>query len=345
MKIEQDIKLDFQDVLFRPKRSVLSSRSEVDLEREITFKNGYTWKGIPIIASNMDTIGTFEMYYALVKHKMITCFHKHYELKDYPKDLNPDYYMISTGISDKDWDKLVTLIDALNPRFVCIDVANGYMKSFVDFVKKVRDKYPKLVIACGNVVTREMVEELIINCAADIIKVGIGSGAVCTTRVMTGVGYGQLSAVIECSDGAHGVNGHIISDGGVVVPADVAKALGGGSDFVMLGSMLSGHNESGGEIIEENGKKYKIFYGMSSSTAMEKYHGGVAKYRSSEGRTVKVPYKGPVENTILDILGGLRSTCTYIGAKRLKDIPKTTTFIRVNNQLNTSLAGKDNQVK
>ncbi|AYV77790.1 MAG: GMP reductase [Edafosvirus sp.] len=345
MKIDQDIKLDFQDVLFRPKRSTLSSRNEVDLEREIVFAGKFTWKGVPIIAANMDTIGTFEMYNVLSKFKMITCFHKHYELKDFPENLDPDYYMISTGISEKDWEKLVNLVDNLKPKFICIDVANGYMKTFSDFVKRVRTRYPKIVIACGNVVTREMVEELIINDGADIVKIGIGSGSCCTTRLQTGVGFPQLSSIIECSDGAHASKNYIISDGGCVYPADVAKALGAGSDFVMLGSMLSGHDESAGDVVIEDDKKYKVFYGMSSSTAMNKYSGGVAKYRSSEGRTVKVPYKGPVENTINDILGGIRSTCTYIGAKRLKDIPKCTTFIRVNHQINTVYTGKEHQVK
>lgn len=344
MKLEQDIKLDFQDVLFRPKRSTLSSRNEVNLEREIEFAGKFVWKGVPIIATNMDTIGTFEMYRVLSIHKMITCFHKHYELEDFPTDLDPNYYMISTGISDKDWLKLVSIVDKLHPKFICIDVANGYMKSLIDFVKRVHKKYPHIVIACGNVVTREMVEELIINGGADIVKVGIGSGSCCTTRLQTGVGVPQFSAVMECADAAHGCNGHIISDGGCVYPGDVSKAFGAGADFVMLGSMLSGHDECAGEIVEENSKKFKVFYGMSSSTAMDKYNGGIAKYRSAEGRAVKVNYRGSVGGTINDILGGIRSTCTYIGSKSIKDIPKCATFIRVNNQINTIYASKDHQL-
>jgi GMP reductase len=219
------------------------------------------------------------------------------------------------------------------------------MKAFVDFVKKIREKYPQLVIVCGNVVSREMVEELIMNCGADIVKVGIGSGSVCITRLQTGVGMPQLSAVIESSDSAHGLNGFIVSDGGCTTPADIAKAFGGGADFVMLGGMLAGHDESGGETVvdPENGQKYKLFYGMSSSTAMEQYHGGVASHRSAEGKTVRIPYRGPVESTILDILGGIRSTCTYIGAKRMKDIPKCTTFIRVANQVNQIYSGKEHK--
>ena len=169
---------------------------------------------------------------------------------------------------------------------------------------------------------------------ADIVKVGIGPGSVCTTRVKTGVGYPQLSAIIECADAAHGLGGQIISDGGCVTPGDVAKAFGAGADFVMLGGMLSGHTESGGELIEKNGEKYKEFYGMSSSSAMKKHKGGVAEYRASEGKSVKVPFKGDVEGTVQDILGGLRSTCTYVGASRLKELTKRTTFIRVEEQEN-----------
>jgi GMP reductase len=343
MKIETDIKLDFNDVLFRPKRSSLSSRGEVDLTREIIFKNGYKWTGVPIIVSNMDTVGTFEMYKVMHRHKIITCFHKHYALEDYPLDMDRNYYMVSSGITDGDQERLHALITRLNPLFVCVDVANGYMKSFVDFIRKIREKYPDIIIVCGNVVSREMVEELIMNCGADIVKVGIGSGSVCITRLQTGVGMPQLSAVIESADSAHGLNGFIVSDGGCTTPADIAKAFGGGADFVMLGGMLAGHDESGGEIVidETTGQKSKIFYGMSSSTAMEQYNGGVASHRSAEGKTVKIPYRGSVEKTVLDILGGIRSTCTYIGAKRIKDIPKCTTFIRVNNQVNQVYSGKE----
>ena len=334
MKIEYDTKLDFNDVLIRPKRSELSSRKEVDLIREIEFKNSKRiWSGIPIMTSNMDTVGTFEMYNQLSKQKLITCFHKHYQLEDYPDNLDPNYYMLSIGIGDNDWIKIQKLIEKLNPYFLCIDVANGYMSSLITFVKKVRSKYPNITIACGNVVSREMVEDLILN-GVDIVKIGIGNGSVCTTRLQTGVGMPQLSAILECSDAAHGLGGHIISDGGINVPGDLGKAFGGGADFVMMGSMFSGHEEAAGEVIEENGQKFKLYYGMSSKTAMTKYSGGVAKYRSSEGKAVKVKYKGKVINTIEDMLGGLRSTCTYIGAKRIKDIPKCTTFLKVNNQVN-----------
>jgi GMP reductase len=342
MKIENDVKLDFIDVLIRPKRSTLSSRSEVMITKTINFVNSkQSWTGCPILTSNMDTVGTFEMYNVLKEYKMITCLSKHYELRDFPHDINPEYYMLTTGIKDQEWVKLQTLIQHLNPKFVCVDVANGYMNKLVSFVKRLRESYPSLVIVCGNVVSREMTEELLINGGADIIKVGIGSGSVCTTRLQTGVGMPQLSAVMECSDAAHGVGGHIISDGGITCPGDVSKALGGGADFVMLGSMLSGHHESAGELIEENGKKFKLFYGMSSSTAMNKYHGGVAKYRSSEGKTVKIKYKGSVSDTMDDILGGVRSTCTYIGATRIKDIPKCCTFMMVNRQVNTIYNGKE----
>ena len=344
MKLENDIKLDFKDVLFRPKRSTLSSRNEVQVEREFKFKHsGRTWTGVPIISSNMDTISSVEMYKELSKKKFLTCFHKYINIQDVidvcNQGFDSQYFMLSTGITDKDFENIQSQVEQLKENniethFICIDVANGYMFRLLDFCKKMRSRFPNITLIAGNVVTREIVEELIINGCVDIIKVGIGSGAVCTTRLQTGVGMPQFSAVLECSDAAHGLNAMIISDGGICYPGDVGKAFGGGADFVMIGSMLAGHTECPGDMIEENGKKYKLFYGMSSDTAMNKYHGGVASYRSSEGKTVKVPYKGPVENTLNNILGGVRSTCTYIGANRLKDINKCATFMRVNNIVN-----------
>lgn len=341
MRIEYDIKLGFKDVMFRPKRSTLKSRSQVKLERNFKIKNtGKSWTGVPIMAANMDTVGTFEMALELYKHKMFTAIHKHYSVEEWntfmkkaPKDIE-NHIAVSTGTGSNDLEKVEKIITA-HPQlqFICIDVANGYSEHFVAFVKATRKKFSDKVIIAGNVVTGEMVEELIL-AGADIIKVGIGPGSVCTTRVKTGVGYPQLSAIIECADAAHGLGGLIISDGGCTTPGDVSKAFGAGADFVMLGGMLAGHDESGGELFERNGKKYKLFYGMSSSTAMEKHAGGVAEYRSSEGKTVEVPYRGAVEVTVLDILGGIRSTCTYVGASQLKELSKRTTFIRVAEQEN-----------
>ncbi|WP_456867323.1 GMP reductase [Galbibacter sp. BG1] len=341
MRIENELKLGFKDVMIRPKRSTLKSRSEVTLEREFKFKHSsYVWKGIPIIAANMDTVGTFEMASALAQHQLITAIHKHYTLADWNTflaDKDESIYnsiAISTGTSKDDASKLKEILNVHSSiKLICIDVANGYSEHFVDFVKYARDNFPDKVIMAGNVVTGEMVEELII-AGADIIKVGIGPGSVCTTRVKTGVGYPQLSAIIECADAAHGLSGQIISDGGCKIPGDIAKAFGGGADFVMLGGMLAGHTESGGEIISRNGEKFKAFYGMSSETAMEKHSGGVANYRASEGKTVEIQYRGDVAHTIQDILGSLRSTCTYVGASRLKELTKRTTFIRVQEQHN-----------
>lgn len=341
MRIESDLKLGFKDVMIRPKRSTLKSRSQVSLQREFKFLHANNdWQGIPIIAANMDTVGTFEIAVALAKNKLITAIHKHYSITDWnvfmanaPKGIG-NHIAISTGIKPKDVEKLAKILD-LNPtiKFICIDVANGYSERFANFVKQTRETYPNKVIIAGNVVTGEMVEELLL-AGADIIKVGIGPGSVCTTRVKTGVGYPQLSAIIECADAAHGLGGQIISDGGCASPGDIAKAFGAGADFVMLGGMFAGHNESGGELVKRNGKTFKQFYGMSSSTAMKKHVGEVAEYRASEGKIVEVPFKGNVETTLQDILGGLRSTCTYVGAQRLKELTKRTTFIRVAEQEN-----------
>ena len=358
MRIEDEVKLDYSDVLIRPKRSTLGSRSEVDLVKFYKFKHSrYEYEGIPIMAANMDGVGTMSMATALSQHRLFTCL-----IKSYNKDIenfdtfrvNPDNYAVSTGTSEEDFRNLNTIVTGLGSQFICIDVANGYSEHFGDFIEAVRNRWPNKTIIAGNVVTADMTQELILR-GADIVKVGIGPGSVCTTRIQTGVGYPQLSAIIECADAAHGLGAHIIADGGCTCPGDIAKAFGAGADFVMLGGMFAGHDEGGGkpiyksfltnELDNKTGEPFVDtqdfveFYGMSSDTAMEKHHGGVAEYRSSEGRTVDVPYRGPVTKTVLDILGGLRSTCTYVGAETLKQLPKCTTFIRVNNQYNRTFTG------
>jgi GMP reductase len=290
----------------------------------------------------MDTTGTIEMALELQKHKVLTCLHKYYTSSDLLKaELNKEYYAVSTGINVNDLDNLDEIMEKIDPKFICVDVANGYMSKFIEICKLVRKKYPQKIIIAGNVCTSEGVLELVMNGKVDIVKVGIGSGSCCTTRKQTGIGMPQLSAVIECADTAHGMDAQIISDGGLQVVGDFSKAYGAGADFVMSGSMFAGHNESGGELIEDNGKKYKVFYGMSSTTAMNTYSGGVAKYRSSEGKTVKIEHRGPVEKTILDIQGGIRSCMTYLGAKKIKDLPKCASFVRVNRQLNQIYNGKE----
>ncbi|WP_300675259.1 GMP reductase [Desulfoluna sp.] len=341
MRIDNEVKLGFKDVLIRPKRSTLKSRSQVELKRDYFFRHSQTtWSGVPIIAANMDTVGTLEMAVALARHGAITALHKYYspeDLKAFLAAQDPSIYnhiMVSTGTLDADLERLTQMVQA-HPmiQFICVDVANGYTENFVDFVQRVRGLFSDKVIVAGNVVTGEMVEELILS-GADIVKVGIGPGSVCTTRVKTGVGYPQLSAIIECADAAHGLKGLIVADGGCTCAGDIAKAFGAGSDFTMLGGMLAGHDESGGQLIDKEGEKVVEFYGMSSKAAMEKHSGCVADYRASEGKLVTVPYKGSVDETLLDILGGLRSACTYVGAGKLKELSKRTTFIRVMEQHN-----------
>lgn len=340
MHIEETLRLDFKDVLIRPKRSTLTSRSQVDLKREFVFHHSRkTYRGIPIIAANMDSTGTLEMAAVLETHQLSVALHKHYDeetLVSYFSGLNrKSSAFYSMGITQADFDKFCAVMTrAQNAiEYVCIDVANGYTEGFIHFVKKVRTTYPHLTIMAGNVVTGDMTEELIL-AGADIVKVGIGPGSVCTTRKMTGVGYPQLSAIIECADAAHGLGGQICADGGCVVPGDLAKAFGGGADFIMLGGMLAGHDECAGDLIERDGRQFKRFYGMSSKAAMDKYAGGVARYRASEGKEVLIPYRGPVADSLQDILGGVRSACTYVGAHKLKELTKRTTFIRVTQQLN-----------
>ena len=381
MRLEEDIKLDYKDVLIRPKRSTLKSRKQVKLLRGFTFRNyepdfpeninDVHCTGIPIMASNMDGVGTFEMADTLAKKSIFTCLVKTYSADELIEFFNTDDYLrtnhvaMSIGTSDDDWCKLeiVSAIVKGKLKYLCMDIANGYSEHFAQHVKKVRNAFPHIVIIAGNVVTGEMTEELILN-GADIIKVGIGPGSVCTTRIQTGVGYPQLSAVIECADAAHGLGGHIIADGGCTCPGDVAKAFAAGADFVMLGGMLAGHDEGGGEVIEKfyktgewvkdvmtvdhiersswsdkiELKKFVKFYGMSSDAANTKHFGGLKDYRSSEGREVLVPYRGSVSDTVQDLLGGIRSTCTYAGAMKLKQLSKCTTFIRCTQQFNAVYA-------
>jgi GMP reductase len=340
MHIEHELKLDFKDVLIRPKRSTLTSRSDVDISREFAFRHAPAkYQGIPIIAANMDTTGTLEMARALAGHGLSTALHKHYSVEEYVSFFQSlerkSAAFYSMGVTRADETKFRQVLERAGEalQYVCIDVANGYHEGFVKFLERIRALAPGVVIMAGNVVTGEMTEELLLS-GADIVKVGIGPGSVCTTRKMTGVGYPQLSAVIECADAAHGLGGLICADGGCTTPGDIAKAFGGGTDFVMLGGMLAGHAESGGELVERDGERYKRFYGMSSRSAMAKYSGGVAEYRAAEGKEVLVPYRGEVAATVQEILGGVRSACTYVGARRLKELTKRTTFVRVTQQLN-----------
>ena len=339
MRIEEEIKLDYSDVLFRPKRSTLKSRKDVDLNRKYTFKHSRSsWKGIPIIASNMDGVGEIDVAKKLTSHKLMTALTKQHDINQigtiYKKNIFFDSIALSCGTSKDSYNRLNSILKKYPKfKFICIDVANGYSENFSNFVSEVRKKYPKKTIIAGNVVTADMTQELVLS-GADIVKVGIGPGSVCTTRIQTGVGYPQLSAVMECADAAHGLGAHIIADGGCTCPGDVAKGFGAGADFIMLGGMLAGHKEGGGDIVDENGTKFIEFYGSSSEEANEKHYGGLANYRSSEGKKVKIQMKNSLDITIRDILGGVRSSCTYVGASSLKQLSKCTTFVRVNNQYN-----------
>jgi len=319
MRIEDDIKLDFNDVLIRPKRSTLVSRKNAELNRVFTFKySKHIWKGVPIVASNMDHVGTLNMAEVLSSFNMLTALCKFVE---FPKNNDLQYLMRTIGLDVE--------LDFETPTWLCIDIANGYTERFFNYINKVREKHSDAIIVAGNVCTPEATEQIIL-AGADIVKLGIGPGSVCITRKMTGVGYPQLSCIIECADAAHGLGGHVMGDGGCTVPGDIAKAFGAGADFVMLGGMLAGHDECSGEIENDT----MVFYGMSSEEAQVKYYGEKQKYRASEGKAVQVPYRGSVEKTIEEILGGLRSSCTYAGAKTLKALPKCTTFVKVNRQLN-----------
>jgi GMP reductase len=366
MKIINDTKLDFDDVLLVPQRSQAASRVSVLVDKRYSFYHSTQyWDGTPLMAANMDTVGTFAMSQSMKKFKAVTCLHKHYMVNEYKNNLSDlNYTWYSMGINSNELDKLQTVVDELDyiPN-LCIDVANGYTDDFVNFCSKVRSRFGNFpIIMAGNVCTPEMVQELILHGGVDIVKVGIGPGSACTTRLKTGVGYPQLSAIEECSHAAHGLKsddkrlGLICADGGCRTPSDVVKAFAANADFVMLGGMLAGADECEGEweyeylcqIVNndrtihsewwqpfdpsngaEKRKKTLTFYGMSSHKAQEKY-GGIKNYRASEGRVITVPYKGQASIIIEDILGGIRSACAYVGASSLKDLPRCAEFIRVN---------------
>jgi GMP reductase len=341
MRINYDAKLNFEDVLLQPKRSTLSSRKDVDMTRNFTFRNsGKQMNFLPIFASNMDGVGTFSMAKVLQEHKMMTVITKTTGIEEWRKAVGNGVRLQSVSVCtgtnimwDKeaqDWKTMQEVLKSFpDIKMITVDVANAYHQNMVDFIKKVRDEYPNKIIVAGNVVTPEMTEELIIN-GADVVKIGIGPGSVCTTRTMTGVGVPQFSAILDCADAANGVDGHIMADGGCVHPGDIAKAFGGGAHMVMIGGMLAGHDESEQEVVDG-----KIeFYGMSSDRAREKHGRRKDGYRGNEGRLISLPYRGSVQNTIEDILGGVRSACTYIGARRLKDMPKCASFVTTNNVIN-----------
>jgi GMP reductase len=341
MRINTQPKLNFDDVLLEPKRSTLSSRKDVDMTRKFTFRNsGKVVNFLPIFASNMDGVGTFSMAKVLQEHKMMTVITKSTTPDEWRTAVGNGVRLQSVSVctgTNKMWDEdaqdyryMQEILQSFpDIKFITVDVANAYHENFVDFIKRVRDEFPDKVIIAGNVVTPEMTEELIIN-GADVVKIGIGPGSVCTTRTMTGIGVPQFSAILDCADAANGVDGHIMADGGCVYPGDIAKAFGGGAHMVMIGGMLAGHDESEQPVIDGNVE----FYGMSSDRARERHGKRKDGYRGNEGRHIKLPYRGPVEPTVEDILGGVRSACTYIGARRLKDMPKCASFVTVHNNIN-----------
>ena len=341
MRINNEPKLNFEDVLLQPKRSTLTSRRDVDMTRKFTFGNSKKVMNFtPIFASNMDGVGTFSMAKVLQEYKMMTVITKTTTPEQWREAVGNGVRLQSVSVCtgtnkmfDDDAEDYRNMQEILKMfpdiKMITVDVANAYHQNMVGFINKIREEYPDKVIVAGNVVTPEMTEELIIN-GADVVKIGIGPGSVCTTRTMAGVGVPQFSAILECADAANGVDGHIMADGGCTTPGDIAKALGGGAHMVMIGGMLAGHDES-----EQEVKDGRIeFYGMSSDRAREVHGKRKDGYRGNEGRLISLPYRGPVSNTVEDILGGVRSACTYIGARRLKDMPKCATFVTTHNVIN-----------
>lgn len=373
MKILGSTKLDFDDVLIRPKSSETASRSAVELLRHFDrFPNSTrSLSCVPIFAANMDTTGTFAMADALMQRNWMTCLHKHYSIEElinyytldnsvdvpYPSRLI-DCVWYSLGITDADINKLRSFLTFTNfsPN-LCVDVANGYTDYFIEKLAEIRSVSQESIIMAGNVATHEMVDRVIRQGKADIVKLGIGPGSVCTTRLVTGVGYPQLSAVMESADTAHGSqHGYVCADGGCKTSGDICKAFGANADFVMLGGIFAGADECNGEWeYEWTGMNCQLFnpfnpegdppktrlkyYGMSSYEAQDKYSGGPQDHRGSEGKAVYVDHKGPAEGLCKQIEGGIRSCCAYIGAKHIKDMGKCTTFVQVSRTHNTVFNG------
>jgi GMP reductase len=332
--VSNEAKYDFDDVMMMPtEMSELTSRKEVELLTRIEVGKNVV-ECVPIVASNMDRIGTVEMYKALSEYKIITCFTKHVKLEQLLSvELDPNLYILSSGIKESEIEELENKIERLNPKpkMVCFDVANGYMKMFLERVGEFKRKHPELIVIAGNVVTKEILP-MMASIGVDIVKVGIGSGSVCTTRLKAGVGYPQFSAIIDMVETARELKIKIMSDGGIKQAGDACKAFGGGADFVMVGGLLAGHDEC--LTAEEKVYKDEVeFYGSSSEAALDKYYGGTQRYRANEGKIVKVKRKGPVKNTVEDLLGGLRSGCTYMNAKNLEELEKAR-FIVVRQQTN-----------
>ena len=328
-------KLNFKDVLIVPKSSKINSRKDVVLDTKILFPaSGINWTGVPIMASNMDNVGTFEMGFALQNFHMTNAVSKFYNkdawVKSISNGLDLEFNFITFGLQEiSEIDEIISYIlqkTNKNIKTIVFDIPNGYIEKFSKIISEARKEFPKLGIIAGNVVTSEGVR-LLMDSGADGVKVGIGSGGVCDTTETTGIGYPQLSAAIDCSLEVKKYNGFIVSDGGVKITGDISKAFAAGSGFVMLGSLLAAHKESMAPIIRKDNKNFRELYGMSSTQAMVKHYGGVADYRTSEGKLILVEDRGPVKHTLNKILGALRSTCTYINAKNIGEIYENSSFI------------------
>ena len=361
--------LDYSDILIKPKMgNNLSSRKDVNLTREYVFKRGQIRKGLGIFNANMATVGNFETAKKLLKAGMFATLHKFYtaeEMIDFMRQCQnekTDYsnLFISIGIKNgiRELDKLKEIEDGamwFKPN-ICIDAPNFYINKAFEVLKHCRELFPESVIMCGNIASSDICHKLLDY--ADILKVGIGPGSVCRTRSVTGCGVPMVSCILDCADVVHSVGGMICADGGIVEVGDICKAFALNADFVMSGGMFAGTDEAEGEVIEKcyktneyaidmidgskpipdqplyDIKKYKLYYGMSSTLANNKFAGGMSNYKASEGREAFIPYTGSLDKILQDIKGGIASACTYIGAANVKDMSKCATLIKVNHTIN-----------
>ena len=357
MNIVKEEQLDFDDVMIMPKPSTVESRKDTTIVRPFKFKwTDKVIEGNPAIAANMTTTGTFEMANELQKHQMFCALHKHYSPEEVIRFLEEnkrnfgtnDYIFIGTGLRQGDFENLKKIMATGLCNNICLDAPNGYIQGFVQHLNRLRHTFPHSIIMAGNVVTPEKTFEILQN-GADVVKVGIGSGSACSTRVKTGVGRPQLSTILDCVSSAKRYGGLICSDGGIQKPADYVKAIAAYADFVMMGGYLAGCSEAGGDLIcrhiktgeqmpsgreETRIREYKMFYGMSSEYAQKNhYRNGMPSYRASEGIVSLVPHKGPVRDTIQDLEGGLRSAMTYTDSRTIDEFQRNVEFYKVRRQV------------
>lgn len=338
--------LTFDDVLISPQFSNIKSRKDVDLTTTIS---DLTLK-LPIFSAPMDTVSGPEMNEALYDHGAMGCLHRFMSIEENVKQFYESDRKAVVSVGLNDWERVEALYADGANKFL-LDVANGAQMQVVEWVKQFRAKYKNEWLMVGNFASYNTITDFVVALNenahyVDAWRVGIGPGAACTTRIKTGIGVPQLSAIIDCARTGY----DIVADGGIKNAGDVAKALAAGAKAVMLGSMLAGTAESPGDLISRPSKKQPLSCDMLMMDHFKSYRGSASKesyeaqgksqdYISAEGESFLVPYKGPVKDVLKDIEGGLRSSFTYVGAKNLNEFQEKAIFVKItNNGMKESIA-------